>query len=206
MQTAIQPDSSINVDTQSQSKGEKEQEEIMFFGRKVESSITESATPATATQRNPPARKDPNKSNLTVVPRAQVSKLSGPAKEPSFNVKNLNDTNHGSQDDNYYKLVESRKGNLKLSEAKKRSAKKPVTSHYRERSPSEQPAVEGMVDFSTVAQSHTSGRMDTKNTSERNFNTIEPKSDAIESYSGMDKPSMGGRRKSSSLAPSVPEK
>ena len=50
MQTTIQqPDSSLNVETQSQSKAEKEQEEIMFFGRKVESSITESATPATTT-------------------------------------------------------------------------------------------------------------------------------------------------------------
>ena len=63
-----------------------------------------------------------------------------------------------------------------------------------------------MVDFSHVAQSNTSGRMDTKNTSERNFNTIEPKSDAIESYSGVDKPSLGGRRKSSSLAPMATEK
>ena len=109
----------------------------MFFGRKVESSITESATPATANQRNVAARKDSNKSNLTVVPRAQVSKLSGPAKEPSFNVKNLNNPADDKQEENYYKLVESRKGNIKLSEAKKRSAKKPVTSQYRERSPSE---------------------------------------------------------------------
>ena len=74
---------------------------------------------------------------MTVVPRAQVSKLSGPAKEPSFNVKNLNNQADEKQEENYYKLVESRRGNIKLSEAKKRSAKKPVTSHYRERSPGE---------------------------------------------------------------------
>ena len=72
----------MNVDNQSQSVTNQaiNEEEIMFFGRKVDS-IADSSSPINC-------RQNQRTSNLTVVPRTQVSKLSsGVTKEPSFNVK-----------------------------------------------------------------------------------------------------------------------
>ena len=82
-----------------------------------------------------------NKSNLTFVPQGKVSKLTGPARDPSFNVKNrTGDRFHTSKNSLKGEKKEIRPkfldkhGNIKMSLSKKRSPKKPKTSYMRDRS------------------------------------------------------------------------
>ena len=72
-------------------------EEVMFIGRKIESF---------------------QKPNMTIIPQGKVSKLSGPPKDPSFNMsKNLNITENATGFvDQWFKLVD-KNGTMK----KKRS-------------------------------------------------------------------------------------